>query len=59
MAANNKEFEAKSIIARMQRIDKWPLPPSFLAIIAIGYFFTFYDVTDIGFAMPAIAPPES
>ncbi|WP_287954703.1 MFS transporter [Acidiplasma sp.] len=56
MAANNKEFEAKSIIARMQRIDKWPLPPSFLAIIAIGYFFTFYDVTDIGFAMPAIAP---
>lgn len=56
MATNNKEFEAKSIIARMQRIDKWPLPRSFLAIIALGYFFTFYDVTDIGFAMPAIAP---
>lgn len=22
----------------------------------MGYFFTFYDITDIGFAMPAIAP---
>ncbi len=49
-------YEKKSIIARMQRIDEWPLPKSFLAIIALGYFFTFYDVTDIGFAMPAIAP---
>ncbi len=55
-ADSSNEHEAKSIIARMQRIDKWPLPSSFLAIIAIGYFFTFYDVTDIGFAMPAIAP---
>ncbi|WP_298279309.1 MFS transporter [Ferroplasma sp.] len=56
MITDDKDFEAKSIIARMQRIDKWPLPPSFLAIIALGYFFTFYDVTDIGFAMPSIAP---
>ncbi len=56
MVTPDKDFEAKSVIARMQRIDKWPLPASFLAIVALGYFFTFYDVTDIGFAMPAIAP---
>lgn len=48
------ETKAKEVIARMQRIHIWALPRYFLAIIAIGYFFTFYDVTDIGFAMPAI-----
>lgn len=32
----------------------WSLPWSHLAIIGLGYFFTFYDITDIGFAMPAI-----
>jgi MFS family permease len=45
---------AKSVIARMQRFKKWPLPASFLAIIGVGYFFTFYDISDIGFAMPDI-----
>lgn len=50
------ENRIRSVVARMQRFEKWPLPFSFLAVIGLGYFFTFYDISDIGFAMPAIAP---
>lgn len=32
----------------------WTLPRSYLVIIGIGYFFTFFDIADIGYAMPAI-----
>ena len=39
----------------MDRIPVWAFPSSFLLIIGTGYFFTFFDITDIGFAMPAIA----
>jgi putative MFS transporter len=42
------------ILARQDRIDAWALPWSCLAIVGSGYFFTFYDITDIGFAMPQI-----
>ncbi|BAB60531.1 hypothetical protein [Thermoplasma volcanium GSS1] len=49
------EEQIKNIIARENRIPVWSLPYTFLAIIGIGYFFTFYDISDIGLAMPAIA----
>jgi putative MFS transporter len=42
------------ILARQDRIPTWSLPWTYLAIIGLGYFFTFYDITDIGFAIPAI-----
>jgi putative MFS transporter len=42
------------ILARQDRIRSWALPWSYLAIIGTGYFFTFYDITDIGFAIPQI-----
>jgi MFS family permease len=45
---------AAGILARQDRIDVWALPWRYLAIIGTGYFFTFYDITDIGFAMPQI-----
>ena len=32
----------------------WALPWHYLAIIGTGYFFTFYDITDIGFAIPQV-----
>jgi MFS transporter, putative metabolite:H+ symporter len=38
----------------MDRIPIWAFPPSFIAIIGVGYFFTFFDITDIGYAMPAV-----
>lgn len=43
------------ILGRMDRIPVWAFPASFIAIIGLGYFFTFFDIADIGFAMPAIA----
>ncbi|MGH2876238.1 MAG: MFS transporter [Solirubrobacteraceae bacterium] len=45
---------AAQILARQDRITSWALPWHYLAIIGTGYFFTFYDITDIGFAMPQI-----
>jgi MFS family permease len=39
----------------MDRIPIWAFPASFIAIIGLGYFFTFYDISNIGFAMPSIA----
>lgn len=47
--------DAATVLARQDRIPIWSLPYSYLAIIGVGYFFTFFDITDIGFAMPAIA----
>ena len=53
--ANDERNEVNEIIARANRIPVWSLPTAFLAIIGLGYFFTFYDISDIGLAMPAIA----
>jgi putative MFS transporter len=33
----------------------WTLPGVYLMIIGVGYFFTFFDIADIGYAMPAIS----
>ena len=43
------------ILSRMNRIPIWAFPGFFIVIIGLGYFFTFFDITNIGFAMPAIA----
>ncbi|MGH9345150.1 MAG: MFS transporter [Terriglobia bacterium] len=43
------------VLARQDRIPVWTLPYSYLFIVGIGYFFTFFDIVDIGYAMPAIA----
>lgn len=45
---------SNALLARLNRIPVWSFPKSFLAIIGLGYFFTFYDISNIGFAMPAI-----
>jgi MFS family permease len=46
--------DGPQLLGRLDRIPVWSLPWSYLVIIGIGYFFTFYDITDIGFAMPSI-----
>lgn len=52
----NSDSDQRNIelLARLNRIPVWALPKNYLAIIGIGYFFTFYDISNIGFAMPAI-----
>ncbi|MBO0810553.1 MAG: MFS transporter [Microlunatus sp.] len=39
--------QAREILARLDRIRTWSLPPSFLTIIGLGFLFTFYDIFDI------------
>jgi MFS transporter, putative metabolite:H+ symporter len=51
-----KQDRGGEILARIDRIPVWALPATSLVIIGLGYFFTFYDIADIGFAMPAIGP---
>jgi putative MFS transporter len=55
-AARGGSSRAAQILARQDRIHVWALPWAYLAIIGTGYFFTFYDITDIGFAIPQIQP---
>jgi MFS family permease len=43
------------VLARQDRIPVWALPRYYLVIIGAGYFFTFYDIADIGYGLPAIA----
>ena len=38
---------ARSINARLDRLQVWSLSPSFIAIIGLGFLFTFYDIFDI------------
>lgn len=44
-----------AVLARLDRIPIWALPRRYLVIIGVGYFFTFFDIADIGYGMPAIA----
>ena len=39
--------ESRELIARLDRIQTWSLSPAFLAIIGVGFLFTFYDIFDI------------
>ncbi|MDA3890004.1 MAG: MFS transporter [Allgaiera sp.] len=38
---------AQHLRARLDRIHVWSMAPSFLAIIGLGFLFTFYDIFDI------------
>ncbi|UUT36244.1 MFS transporter [Microbacterium elymi] len=39
--------ESRQLMARLDRIRTWSLSPAFLAIIGVGFLFTFYDIFDI------------
>ena len=39
--------ESRWVMARLDRIRTWSLSPAFLAIIGLGFLFTFYDIFDI------------
>jgi MFS family permease len=54
-AAQAGQVDAQSVLARQDRIPVWSLPGWYLVVIGIGYFFTFFDIADIGYGMPAIA----
>ncbi len=49
------ETQGRALLRRMDRLPGWPLPRSDFAVLGVAYFFVFYDISDIAFAMPAVA----
>jgi putative MFS transporter len=45
----------RALLDRMDRLPGWPLRRFDFIVLGIAYFFVFYDISDIGFGMPAIA----
>ena len=43
------------MLARLDRIPVWPYPRSVLAIVGAGFFFAYFDIVTIGFALPVIS----
>jgi putative MFS transporter len=52
--ATTQETRGAELIARLDRIPIWPYPNSLLCIIGAGFFFAFFDVVTIGFALPVL-----
>ena len=44
----------RALLERMDRMPGWPLSRFALVVLGLAYFFVFYDITDIGFGLPAI-----
>ena len=44
----------EALLARLDRIPVWPYPRSILVVIGAGFFFAFFDIVTIGFALPVI-----
>lgn len=44
-----------SLLARLNRIPVWPYGYGLLIIVGAGYFFAFFDIVTIGYAMPVIS----
>ena len=44
----------KNISARVDRLPVWPYPWLVLVVIGASFFFAFFDVVTIGFALPVI-----
>jgi len=43
------------LLARLDRIPIWPYPRSVLAIVGAGFFFAYFDIVTIGFALPTLS----
>lgn len=53
MAASARN--ASHILARLDRLPVWPYPTTLLWILGAGYFFAYFDIVNIGIALPEIA----
>ena len=47
--------ESALIVGRLDRLPHWPYGRALLWIVGAGYFFGFFDVVNIGFALPVIS----
>jgi putative MFS transporter len=49
------EASATNALARLDRIPVWPYRRSLLWVVGAGYFFAFFDIVTIGYAIPVIS----
>ncbi len=42
-------------LARMERIPIWPYGKLLLVVIGFGYFFSYFDIVNMGFTIPSIS----
>lgn len=56
MSISGKEssWSGSEIISRLDRIPVWPYPTPVLWVIGMGYLLAFFDITNVGFALPDI-----
>ena len=48
------ENSPELILARLDRIPVWPYSNALFAILGFGFFFAFFDIVTIGFALPVV-----
>ncbi|MYW97370.1 MFS transporter [Amycolatopsis rubida] len=46
--------QSRTLVARLDRIPRWPYPKILLWIVGSGYFFTYFETNNLGIALPAI-----
>ena len=51
---NTSETSGAALLARLDRIPVWPHPNWILWVVGAGFFFSFFDIITIGFALPVI-----
>lgn len=51
---NAMTASSANLIARLDRIPIWPYPRWILIVVGAGFFFAFFDIVTIGFALPVI-----
>jgi putative MFS transporter len=50
-----ERVRAGELSARLDRLPVWPYGNGLLVVVGFGFFFAFFDVVNIGFALPRIA----
>lgn len=55
VVSSSSDDEGASLLARYDRLPRWPYGRGVMALIGAGYFFGFFDILTIGAALPKIA----
>ena len=51
---NAPHTRSAELVARLDRIPVWPYSRWILVVVGAGFFFAFFDIVTIGFALPVI-----
>ena len=52
--SNGKGVAAMNPLARLERIPIWPHGSKLLIMLGLGYFFAFFDITNVAYGIPVI-----